>query len=201
MADEKEKGSDELPSEEIAPKGKKKKLIIIAAAVVLLLGGGGVGAMMFLGGDDMELAAKAPGEAGDATPPMNEDGTPIAKDGEKADPSKKTGAAPSSAMSSDFGCTYTLKPFHLNLGNPLEDRYLRLEVAIEHACNEALKAELEKRSPQLRDAVIGITSKKTREFLLGPDGKAQLRKEVLTRINHYMGTKIEDVFITDILIE
>ncbi|TWW07951.1 hypothetical protein E3A20_29180, partial [Planctomyces bekefii] len=102
----------------------------------------------------------------------------------------------------DFGCTHPLPAFHLNLGNPLENRYIRLEVAIEYPCkDETIKAELEKRQPQLRDAIIAVTSRKTREFLLGRDGKEQLRKEIQTRVNHYMSRKIDDVFITDILIE
>jgi flagellar FliL protein len=101
----------------------------------------------------------------------------------------------------DFGCTQAFTPFHLNLGNPLENRYIRLEVAVEYGCAEETKAEIEKRLPQLRDAVISVTSRKTREFLLGPDGKEQLRKEIHTRINHYMSRKVDDVFITDILIE
>ena len=101
----------------------------------------------------------------------------------------------------DFGCTLPIQPFHLNLGNPLENHYIRLEIAIEYGCNDETKAEVDKRLPQLRDAVIAVTSRKTREFLLGPDGKEQLRKEIFTRINQYMTRKIDDVFITDILIE
>ena len=94
-----------------------------------------------------------------------------------------------------------MKPFNLNLGNPLENRYIRLALALEFGCAEAQKAEVEKRMPQLRDAVIAVTSRKTREFLLGADGKAQLRKEIVTRINHYMDHKINTVYITDIMIE
>jgi flagellar basal body-associated protein FliL len=46
-----------------------------------------------------------------------------------------------------------------------------------------------------------VTARKTREFLLGPDGKDQLRLEIKNRINQYMSKKIENVYITDILIE
>ena len=101
----------------------------------------------------------------------------------------------------DFGCTMPLQAFHLNLGNPLENRYIRLEITIEYNCSEELKAEMDKRLPQLRDAVIHVTTRKTREFLLGPDGKEQLRKEIENRINQYMTKKIDNIFITDILIE
>ena len=105
----------------------------------------------------------------------------------------------------DFGCTKGLPAFHLNLGNPLENRYLRLEVSVEYACagnpdNDTGK-ELDLRKAQLRDAIISVASRKTREFLLGPDGKEQLRKEIHDRVNQYMKNKIDDVYITDILIE
>ncbi len=121
--------------------------------------------------------------------------------GEKKPDAKKGDAKPTSVEGVDFGCTYNFTPFHLNLGNPLENRYIRLEIAVEHKCSEEIKAELDLRKSQLRDAIIAVASRNTREFLLGPDGKEQLRKEVETRINHYMTRKIDNVFITDILIE
>lgn len=130
------------------------------------------------------------------------------KEGEGHDAAKKEGEGhgdgtkvASKVDGVDFGCTQTLSPFHLNLGNPLENRYIRLEVAVEYGCGEEVKAEISQRLPQLRDAIISVTSRKTREFLLGPDGKEQLRKEIHTRVNHYMSRKVDDVFITDILIE
>ena len=126
------------------------------------------------------------------------------KEGGKEEKSKKDDkkdAKDSKIDGVDFGCTLPLQAFHLNLGNPLENRYIRLEIAIEYSCTEETKAEIDKRLPQLRDAVIQVTSRKTREFLLGPDGKEQLRKEIYNRINQHMSKKIDDVFITDILIE
>ena len=126
------------------------------------------------------------------------------KEGGKEEKSKKDDkkdAKDSKIDGVNFGCTLPLQAFHLNLGNPLENRYIRLEIAIEYSCGEETKAEIDKRLPQLRDAVIHVTSRKTREFLLGPDGKEQLRKEIYNQINTYMNKKIDDVFITDILIE
>ncbi len=101
----------------------------------------------------------------------------------------------------DFGETFKMQTFNLNLGNALENRYIRLEVTLEYRGGETQKQEIERRMPQLRDAVISIVQRKTREFLLSPDGKESLRKEVLTRINRYMKTRIESVYITDLLIE
>ncbi|MBM4250379.1 MAG: flagellar basal body-associated FliL family protein [Deltaproteobacteria bacterium] len=101
----------------------------------------------------------------------------------------------------DFGCTANVPPFHLNLGNPLENHYMRLEIAVEYDCEPITRTEIDKRLPQLRDVAIAVVSRKTREFLLGPDGKNQLRKELYDRINQYMNHKIDAVYITDILIE
>jgi flagellar basal body-associated protein FliL len=101
----------------------------------------------------------------------------------------------------DFGCTVPIPPFHLNLGNPLENHYIRLEIAVEYDCEPITRAEFDKRLPQLRDAAIAVTSRKSREFLLGPDGKTQLRKEIFNRLNQYMNHKVDDIYITDILIE
>ncbi len=74
-------------------------------------------------------------------------------------------------------------------------------MAIEYKGGAEQLKEIEGRLPQLRDAIISVASRKTREFLLGPDGKDQLRLEVLNRINQYMTRKVEAVYITDMIIE
>lgn len=215
----------ELTPEAAAAKAKKRKLIIIIAGGAVLTAVIGGGLAFFLGGGDTQMAAK-PGVEQPA--PSGEHGAKPEGHGEAAAPEHgakpeghgeakaeghgeaakagEHGAAPAPATAGaasnvDFGCTTTFQPFHLNLGNPLENRYVRLEIAVEFGCSEELKAEIDKRLPQLRDAIISVTSRKTREFLLGPDGKEQLRKEIYTRINHYMSRKVDDVYITDILIE
>lgn len=115
--------------------------------------------------------------------------------------SKKDGKETKAEENISFGRTYTFKPFHLNLGNPLENRYIRLEIAVEFLGGESQQKELTARETQLRDAIISVTSRKTREFLLSPDGKDQLRLEILNQLNQYMDKKLERVFITEILIE
>lgn len=122
-----------------------------------------------------------------------QEGAEASKEGE--------GAEKKSELDIDFGETFKMQTFNLNLGNALENRYIRLEVTLEYRGGESQKQEIEKRMPQLRDAVISIVQRKTREFLLSPDGKESLRKEILTRINRYMKARIESVYITDLLIE
>lgn len=121
------------------------------------------------------------------------------KDGDKAAAGKDKEKKSESNI--DFGETYKLQTFNLNLGNALENRYIRIEISLEYKGGEEQKKEIDVRLPQLRDAIIGILQRKTREFLLSPDGKEALRKELLIRINRYMTKKIESVYITDLLIE
>ncbi len=191
---------------------KKKKLIIIGAiAGVVVIGGGIGGFMMFSGGEKHETAA-APAAEG-AAPATGANAAPATPGTEPAEGAPAAGAAEgkpapeakpaevSEENPSGFGDTYNFKTFHLNLGNPLENHYIRLEIAAEYKGGEKQKAEIERRMPQLRDAVVSVVSSKSREFLLGPDGKAQLRREILIKVNRYMTTPVESVFITDLLIE
>ncbi len=224
-----EKAAAEKPEatpEEAAAKAKKRKLLLFVVAGVVLTAGIGAGLAFFLaGGSEAKMAAKTPveGEHKEEAKKEGEHKEEAKKEGEHKEEAKKEGEhgkeeakkegehgkegekkdAPKLAKADniDFGCTMAFQPFHLNLGNPLENRYVRLEISVEYGCNDETKAELEKRLPQLKDAVIAVTRRKTREFLLGPDGMEQLRKEIQTRVNHYMSRKIDDVFITDILIE
>lgn len=106
-----------------------------------------------------------------------------------------------SVYTGDFGQIKEFKPFHLNLGNPLENRYVRLTIGVEYKGGQEQLLELDRREPQLRDAIVSIVSRKTREHLLSPDGKDQMRLEIKNKMNQHLDKKIENIFITDILIE
>ena len=198
--------------------GGKKKLIIIAIIALFLVGGGGVVAMFLLsGGDHAKKTEEEEVVEGETNTETSEDkkekpGTEEKEDakkeedhgeGDKGQSGAKTTPEPKKEddLGIEFGDTYAMKTFNLNLGNALENRFVRMEVTLEYTGGEKQKKEIEKRLPQLRDAVIAVVSRKTREFLLAPDGKDALRKEILIRINRYMKQKIEAVYITDILIE
>lgn len=222
MAEEETEAKTDGADDAEGDQGKKSKklLIVIAAAVVLLLGGGGAAFFLLSKDSDEKTHTATPtnpedhsnsgqkteGEehAAEAGEPSGEHGK--AKDGEVSSEGgkEKDGEDTSKTKGQEnikFGQTISLKSFHLNLGNPLENRYLRLEIAIEYMQGDEQKSEIEARLPQLRDAIISVASRKTREFLLGPDGKDQLRLEMLNRINQYMDRKVEAIYITDMLIE
>ena len=216
MADE-EKKEDKAEKKELTPEeqdaksSKRKKLILIIGGIVAAAAIGG-GAFFFIAGGDNQMAAKSGTEDGTTVNPEEEsesetaeatgeeDAEQSAKPAEGEDGDEEASATPEET-GIDFGCTHNFKPFHLNLGNPLENRYIRFEISVEFGCADVVKTELDKRLPQLRDAVISVVGSKTREALLSPDGKAQLTKEIHNRLNHYMTNKLDNVFITDILIE
>jgi flagellar FliL protein len=209
---------------EVAP-GKKKKLFLLIGIGLFLAAGIGGGLFFFLSGGDKEdgsheVAADEHGEkaaeGGHGEEAKTEGhGEKAAEGGHGEKPAEgghgeqaaegghgeKPAADQKPATLPDFGETFALKSFNLNLGNPLENRYVRLEVTIEFVGGSEQKKELEARTPQLRDAVISVVTRKTREFLLAPDGKEQLRKEILTRINRYMTKPVKSIYITDLLIE
>jgi flagellar FliL protein len=226
--DKKEVKAEDSPEEEA--KKRKRKLLIIAIAMVLLLVGGGVGAFVFLKGGkkaqteaEKEISAKDTAaeavEGGELKAEENSNKNPTEvspkptespkngqdeskkEDGDKKAEALKEDKKDKIVLDIDFGETIKMATFNINLGNSLENRYVRMDISLEYKGGEATKLEIEKRMPQLRDSIIGILQRKTREFLLAPDGKEALRIEILTRINRYMKAKVDAVYITDMLIE
>jgi flagellar FliL protein len=202
------------------PGKRRKKLILLAVLGTVLVAGIGVAVALFLSGGSGSSEettvtadrAMEEGEGGASSadgPPAEQgdqgsDGTAAEKtdEGSGQRAAKQGDSGPSKAdLGIDFGDTFKMKTFHLNLGNALENRYVRLEITLEYSGGDTQRKEIEARLPQLRDAVISVVTRKTREFILAPDGKDALRKEILIRINRYMKTKIDTVYITDILIE
>lgn len=101
----------------------------------------------------------------------------------------------------NFGDTYAISKMDLNLGNPIENRYLRIAVALEYRGGEAQLAELKKRDIQIKDIIITTVTSKTRHQLLTENGKGLLRREILNKINEVSDQPIQNVFFTEFLVE
>lgn len=218
MADEKEEEAKEEAAPDSGGGKKKKKLMLFAGIGLLATIGIGAGSFLMLSGGEStkEMSAETTVSPENATEEQKKEEVAEEKEKESDDskPSEKGEGEEKKATEDkastdeeakedqiDFGESFKLNTFHMNLGNPLENRYIRVEVSIEYKGGEIQQKELEKRKPQIRDVVVSVVSRKTREFLLAPDGKNQLRKELLSRINRFMSRPVESVFITDILIE
>lgn len=100
-----------------------------------------------------------------------------------------------------FGETFEIPKMELNVGNPLENRFLRFSVSLEYHGGEEQAEELEKRLPQMRDIIIGIIGRKTRMELLSPDGKENLRKQLKNTFNEVFEKPITNVYFTSFLVE
>ena len=217
----KEAAAPATPEDEA--KKKKKKLLIMAIGGVVGVAAIGGGAAMFLGKKKAEPVATEAGAHGPEkkadehaaenkpdehgaekkadAPVDGNTAAPDAKGGHGKEPEKGTEGSGGTDSAPDFGQTYSFAAFNINLGNPMDNHYARMEVTVEFFGGSEQEGEIKKRLPQLRDAIVSVASKKSREFLLGPDGKDQLRLEIKNRLNQYMTRKIENVYITDILIE
>lgn len=101
----------------------------------------------------------------------------------------------------EFGSTFFIPIMNINLGNPLENRFLRIEVSLEYVGGDTQKAELEKRLPQYKDILISSISKRERFDLLSHDGRENLRRELLNRFNEVSQKPIAAVYFTEFLVE
>lgn len=155
------------------PKKKSKKMLIIIIVVVLLLVVGGAAAYFLL------FAGK---------PAPEEDAAAALK---KTVPTEST----------EIGQTYPIETFIVNLANPLGKRYLKVTMQLE-LDNPKMTAELDRRMPQLRDAILTILSSKTYEDISTSQGKLRLRSEIVARVNAFLTSgSIRRVYFTEFVVQ
>ncbi len=114
---------------------------------------------------------------------------------------KPDGHSESSADQNTFGDTIDIPKMELNLGNPLENRFLRFGLSIEYHGGEDQKNALSRRMPQIRDVVITMISKKSRIELLSSNGKEAFRKQLKNSLNELLDKPISNVYFTEFLVE
>jgi flagellar FliL protein len=91
----------------------------------------------------------------------------------------------------------TLEPFLVNLADKDARRYLKVKIDLEVENEKAVK-ELEKSMPRIRDQLIFLLSSKSYQDIATPEGKHQLKKEIMTRLAALpMGKKISAAFFTE----
>jgi flagellar FliL protein len=162
--------------------GKKKSplLIIIVLVLVLLLVGGGA-AVYFLvlkkpAAEGEHAAAEGGGHGG-------------GKSGEKGGKS-----------ATSLGETVELPPFIVNLAGE-GGRYIKVVVVLQVA-PVAAKEELASRSPQIKDSVISVLSSKTPDEVLTPEGKLELKLEMVKRINQSLTSGVvTEMFFTEFVVQ
>ena len=83
-----------------------------------------------------------------------------------------------------------LDPFVLNLSD--RGRYLKVTLQFE-ITESSLQSVVKDKTPQLRDTIITLVSSKSLNSISSPEGKFQLKDEVLFRANQIMGMD-KDIF-------
>lgn len=83
-----------------------------------------------------------------------------------------------------------LDPFVLNLAD--NGRYLKVTIQFEIS-DKSMDELVNSKTPQLRDTIITLVSSKSLNSISSPEGKFQLKDEVLFRANQIMGME-KDIF-------
>ena len=85
---------------------------------------------------------------------------------------------------------FALDPFVLNLAD--HGRYLKVSIQFEIS-DESMQDFVKNKTPQLRDTIITLVSSKSLNSISSPEGKFQLKDEVLFRANQILGME-KDIF-------
>ena len=94
---------------------------------------------------------------------------------------------------------FSMDPFVLNLSDP--GRHLKVAVQFE-LLREADESKVKERAPKLRDTLIMLFSSKTTDSVSSPEGKFQLKDEILLRANQAMDKEVfKNVYFTDFVMQ
>ena len=101
----------------------------------------------------------------------------------------------------EMGPIYSLDTFIVNLVGGRGKNYLKAKVELE-LDSEKTTAEINKRLPQVKDAILTMLSSKSNEDINTLEGKFQLRAEIISTLNQYLQTgKVKNVYFTDFIVQ
>ncbi len=100
------------------------------------------------------------------------------------------------------GVMYKLEPaFIVNLADPELTMYARVSVTMELSSPEVV-TEVQRREPIIRDAIIEILSNKTSRELRSPEGREQLKLEIIKRVNTILVQGgVRNVYFTEFVVQ
>jgi len=101
----------------------------------------------------------------------------------------------------EIGPMVDIREFIVNIISDDNSHYLRISMAIELSSQDAYE-EMMLRMPQIRDAILMLTSSKTFEELYDVHGKKQLKAELLIELNEMLvkGEAVA-VYFTDFVVQ
>ena len=176
MSDEAEK-----PAEGAEEAKKKSKLVpLIGSGVVVIAGA--VVALWYLG-----LGPFAGG------PPKHAEATAAVEEAEHGkEPAEKAGKP---------GNILAFEPFIANLADDGGRRYLKATFQIDFGTADVPPA-MQARLPQIRDLLLTLFTSKTFDDIRSPEGKQELREEIIARINQALDRDaVKAVYFTDFIVQ
>lgn len=178
---------EEKPAEEAeAPKKKSKLIPMVGSAVVLVAGA--TAALWYLG---VGPFAGGPPKHAEATAAIEEGehgGEEAAEGGEHGEPGEKPGGL------------LALEPFIANLADDGGRRYLKATFQIDFG--SAVPPSMPAHLPQVRDLLLTLFTSKTYDEIRTPDGKQQLREEIISRVNQVLDRDLaKAVYFTEFIVQ
>ena len=189
MAEDKDKGKEGAAEEAPAKPKSKKKLFIIIGVVVLIVGGG---AGFFL------MSGSAPKEA-------TEGGEP-AEAAHEEENEYKTVELDTMIVNLSSNASFLKTKLLLQYDPKVvgEGGAAKAEGEEGGKKSAALPGKLHEREAMVRDAMIRVMSSKKAEDVLTPEGKEQLKEELIEAINEASGLEeppIVAIFYVDFIIQ
>ena len=184
MSDEAEKSAEGAE----APK-KKSKLPLIGSGVVVVAGA--VAALWYLGVGP--FAGSAPKHA-EATAAVAEEGG----HGGGAEHGEAKGGGHDEGKP---GGIVALEPFIANLADDGGRRYLKATFQIDFGGAD-VPAAMQAHLPQTRDLLLTLFTSKTFDDIRTPEGKQQLREEIIARVNQVLDRDLaKAVYFTEFIVQ
>jgi len=155
-------------------KGGKKKLIIFLLIFLIIAGAGGFAAYKFL------IAGKQE---------------------ENSEEKKAEKVVKEVNAVEQLGIMYDLGTFVVNLSDKDADRYLKITVVLELESDQ-VRMEVEKRLPQIKDAITTLLLTKTSEEIKTAEGMELLKEEIIKRVNAILPLGgVKNVYFTEFVIQ
>jgi len=104
-------------------------------------------------------------------------------------------------LTDTVGEMFSMEPFVVNLADPQAKRYLKVTISLELESPEAVE-RIKKVVPKLRDMVIILLTSLTFEEVMTPEGKVQIRDELLERFNQILRPdRVRNIYFTDFVVQ
>ncbi|WP_028317399.1 flagellar basal body-associated FliL family protein [Desulfobulbus elongatus] len=156
--------------------GRKKLIIMIAAALILLLAGGGGGYYFLVYQPKKEMQRKQEeSKAAALIKPIPDD--------------------------AKIGPMVEIREFIVNIIGTDAPHYVKASLSLE-LDRDGTVDEVNRRMPQIRDAILLIIGNKTFEELQDIQGKNQVKAELKSKINSFLKTgKVNNIYLTDFVVQ